>query len=194
MTSSKSPLTWLSHFIQIQSIKFSCCCYYLSPQMNAFIIWGDSFSPLHLLQVCIVSQWSPCQSGSALAPDGHSHSKSTASFLCAAYRFKWKQVANPNKHHVKEPSKQTRISAQHDTIGQKTTGALVLLTSQGVQRRKWGVRVCRHMHTLICAWVNIWVTNHVCACDSIQDIYLVNECYRCYYRPCTVLYAILKVR
>lgn len=40
-------------------------------------------------------------------------------FLRAAYRFKWKQVANPNKHHVKESSEQTEISAQHDTIGQK---------------------------------------------------------------------------
>lgn len=47
-------------------------------------------------------------------------------FPCAVYWFKWKQVANPNKHHVKESSKQTEISAQHDTMGQENhrgTGA-----------------------------------------------------------------------
>lgn len=47
-------------------------------------------------------------------------------FPCTVYWFKWKQVANPNKHHVKESSKQTEISAQHDTMGQENhrgTGA-----------------------------------------------------------------------
>lgn len=132
---------------------------------------------------------SSCQGRWVLSADDHSPPQSTSSFLCAAYRFKWKQVANPNKHHVKESSKQTEISAQHDTIGQKTTGALVLLTSQGVHRGWWGVCmcVCGHMHRLICAWVHIWVANHVWACDSIQDIYLVNKRYHCYYSPCTVL-------
>lgn len=64
-------------------------------------------------------------------------------FSCTAYRFKWKQVANPNKHRVKESSKQTEISAQHDTIGQEHhggTGAPDL--TGGPQRLAWYLYVC----------------------------------------------------
>lgn len=63
-------------------------------------------------------------------------------FPCTVYWFKWKQVANPNKHHVKESSKQTEISAQHDTMGQENHRGTGARSLTGGPQRSGGVYVC----------------------------------------------------
>lgn len=70
----------------------------------------------------------------------------------AAHWLGLKQVANPNKHRVKESSEQTEISTQHDTIGLRTAGTPVLLTSQGVHQGCVCICVCMCglMHILVC--------------------------------------------